>query len=212
MLSPVFKPFVEKSPISVMARGTIERVLNPDQLNQWFDETANEQYTKDLLFSSIFDIISHVVLGSQPSVNAAYQASKEDIGVSIVSVYNKLNGIETNTSAQLVRYAVQQVQPIIKKLSGPVQGRLPGKRIKLLDGNCIGKSHHRIKELRSIASGPLPGKSLVVYDPVMGIVIFLSSQICQSGQPTPKRLLIYIEIGGQSRPLFNIWQNILILK
>ena len=27
MLSPVFKPFVEKSPISVMARAMIERVL-----------------------------------------------------------------------------------------------------------------------------------------------------------------------------------------
>ncbi|MCD6306477.1 MAG: hypothetical protein J7M32_09340, partial [Deltaproteobacteria bacterium] len=26
MLSPVFKPFVEKSPISVMARGMLERV------------------------------------------------------------------------------------------------------------------------------------------------------------------------------------------
>ncbi|WP_419657994.1 putative transposase IS4 family protein [Desulfosarcina variabilis str. Montpellier] len=41
---------------------------------------------------------------------------------------------------------------------------LPGKRIKLLDGNCIEKSQHRLKELRDISSGPLPGKSLVVYD------------------------------------------------
>jgi len=29
-----------------------------------------------------------------PSVNAAYQASRAEIGVSITSVYNKLNGIE----------------------------------------------------------------------------------------------------------------------
>lgn len=29
MLSPVFKPFVKKSPISVIARGMMERVLNP---------------------------------------------------------------------------------------------------------------------------------------------------------------------------------------
>jgi hypothetical protein len=33
MLSPIFKPFVEQSPISVMARGMMERVLNPNQLN-----------------------------------------------------------------------------------------------------------------------------------------------------------------------------------
>ena len=90
MLSPVFKPFVEQSPVSVMARAMMERVLNPDQLNEWFDSTANQQYTKDLLFSSLFDIMSQVVQGSHRSVHAAYQASKEDICVSITSVYNKL--------------------------------------------------------------------------------------------------------------------------
>ena len=47
MLPAVFKPFVEESPISIMARGMIERVLNPDQLNQWFNATATNQYTKD---------------------------------------------------------------------------------------------------------------------------------------------------------------------
>ena len=87
MLSPVFKPFVEQSPVPVMARGMMERILNPDQLNQWFDATAKEQYTKDLLFSSVFDIMSLVVLGSSPAVNAAHQTSKEDICVSLTSVY-----------------------------------------------------------------------------------------------------------------------------
>ncbi len=86
MLPHVFKPFVEESPISIMARGMIERVLNPDQLNQWFNATANNQYTKDLLFSSFFDIMSLVVHGRHRSVHAAYQASKEDICVSITSV------------------------------------------------------------------------------------------------------------------------------
>ena len=130
MLSPVFKPFVEQSPISVMARGMMESVLNPDQLNEWFDTIANEQYTKDLLFSSLFDIMSQVVQGSRRSVHAAYQASREDICVSITSVYNKLNGIETETSAELVRYAARQVEPIIKKLGGTKPDPLPGLRVK----------------------------------------------------------------------------------
>ena len=102
---------------------------------------------------------------------AAYQASKEDICVSITSIYNKLNGIETETSAELVRYAAGQVEPIIKKLGGTNPDPLPGLRVKLLDGNCIEKSQHRIKELRSLSAGPLPGKSLVVYDPVMRLPI-----------------------------------------
>ncbi|MGD8970537.1 MAG: transposase [Desulfobacterales bacterium] len=186
MLSSVFDPFVEKSPISVMARGMMERALNPDQLNQWFDSTADAQYTKDLLFSSLFDIMSKVVLGSHRSVHAAYQASEEDIGVSITSVYNKLNGIEPHTSAQLVRYAARQAQPLVKKLGGTKRSPLPGKRVKLLDGNCIEKSQRRLKELRSLAAGPLPGKSLVVYDPVMGMPIDVFP--CEDGHAQERSL------------------------
>ena len=103
MLSSVFDAFIQKSPIFVMACGLMERALNPDQLdqlNQWFDSTAYAQYTKDLLFSSLFDIMGKVIIGSHRSVHAAYYASEEDIGVSITSVCNKLNDIETHTSSR----------------------------------------------------------------------------------------------------------------
>jgi IS4 transposase len=187
MLSPVFTPFIKNSPISVMARGLLERVLNPEQLDEWFDTTAKEQYTKDLLFSTLFNLMSQVVQGSQRSIHAAFQASKEDIAVSITSIYNKLNGMEPSTSASLVRYAAEQVEPIIQKLLGKQKIPLPGKRIKLLDGNCIEKSHKRIKELRSIAAGPLPGKSLVVYDPMLHLPIDVFP--CEDGHAQERSLL-----------------------
>ncbi|BBO93374.1 IS4 family transposase [Desulfosarcina ovata] len=187
MLSPVFTPFIKSSPISVMARGMVERVLNPEQLDEWFDTTAKEQYTKDLLFSTLFNLMSQVVQGSQRSIHAAFQTSKEDITVSITSIYNKLNGMEPSTSAALVRYAAEQVEPIIQKLLGKQNSPLPGKRIKLLDGNCIEKSHHRIKELRSIAAGPLPGKSLVVYDPMLHLPIDVFP--CEDGHAQERSML-----------------------
>ena len=187
MFSPILDRFAKDSPVSVMARAAIERVLNPKQLNEWFDSTAKEQYTKELLFSTVFDIMSQVVCGSRRSVNAAYQASKDKIGVSITSLYNKLNGIEAYTSAELVRYAVGQIAPLIEKLGGAKVCALPGFRIKLLDGNCIEKSQHRIKELRSIAAGPLPGKSLVVYDPHLRIPIDVFP--CEDGHAQERSLL-----------------------
>ena len=64
MVSPVFTPFINEFPISVMARGMLERVLNPEQLDEWFDITAKEQYTKELLFSTIFDLMCQVVQGA----------------------------------------------------------------------------------------------------------------------------------------------------
>jgi IS4 transposase len=187
MLDSVFKPFVERSPISVMARGMLERVLNPDQLDQWFNETAQQQYTKELLFSTVFDLMSLVVQGSHPSIHAAYQDSMPAISVSATSVYNKLSGIEPDISAALVRYASEQVAPIITKLLGKQRSMLPGKRIKLLDGNCIAKSQHRIEELRDIASGPLPGKSLVVYDPMLQLPIDVFP--CEDGHAQERSLL-----------------------
>ncbi len=42
MLGDVFERFVEKSPISVMVRGTLERVLGPDPLDWWYERTAKK--------------------------------------------------------------------------------------------------------------------------------------------------------------------------
>ncbi len=187
MLNPIFERFVEKSPVSVMARGMMEHVLNPQQLDQWFEHTAQRQYTQDLLFSSVFDIMCQVVSDSRRSVHAAYQASKEQIAVSVTSLYNKLNGIEVNTSAELVRYAAAAVSPVIEALKGTRRSPLPGYHVKLLDGNCIEASEHRIEELRSLSAGALPGKSLVVYDPVLRIPIDVFP--CEDGHAQERSLL-----------------------
>ena len=69
MLGDVFERFVEKSPISVMVRGTLERVLGPDPLDLWYERTAKKQYTRALLFSTVYDLMSQVVFRLQPSVH-----------------------------------------------------------------------------------------------------------------------------------------------
>ncbi len=79
MLGNVFERFVEKSPLSVMVRASLERVLGADRLDLWYERTAQKQYTRDLLFSSIYDVMNQVVFCVQPSVRAAYQAQQDDI-------------------------------------------------------------------------------------------------------------------------------------
>lgn len=187
MMDPVFDAFVKKSPITVMARGMMERVLNPEQLNLWFDKTAEVQYTRDLLFSSVFDIMCQVVCGYHRSVHSTFQACEEEIGVSITSLYNKLNGIEAHTSAELTRYAAGQIQPLIEQLGGGQKPLIPGFRIKILDGNCIASTEHRLKELRPIAAGALPGKTLVVYDPSLRIPVDVIP--CEDGHAQERSLL-----------------------
>jgi hypothetical protein len=187
MLGEIFEPFVNKSPVSVMARGLAERILQPERLDAWFEDLDTPQYTRDLLFSSVFNLMSQVVCGSQKSVNAAYQAAKDEVGTSIVSVYNKLMCLDINTSAGLVRYAADEAIPIIEQLGGALPPLLPGYRVKLLDGNCIEASEHRIKELRTLAAGALPGKSLVVLDPALHLPIAVFP--CEDGHAQERSLL-----------------------
>jgi hypothetical protein len=47
---------------------------------------------------------------------------------------------------------------------------LAGYRVKIIDGNCIESTEHRLKVLRGVEAGALPGKSLVVYEPALGLV------------------------------------------
>jgi hypothetical protein len=176
MLDAIFERFAKKSPVSVIARGLMERVLNPEQIDKWFDQSAEQQYTRNLLFSTVFDMMSDVVCGPCKSIHSSYQATKEEINVAIKSVYNKLNGIEVKTSESLVRYAAGEIKEIIENLGGARPPLLPGFKVKILDGNCLEATEHRIGKLRPLAAGPLPGKSLVVLDPSlrMPVDVFLS--------------------------------------
>ena len=170
MLGTVFARFVEKSPISVMVRGTLERVLGADQLDAWFARTAQKQYTRTVLFSTVYDVLSQVVFRIKPSVRAAYREQAEKVGASLISLYSKLNGVETRTSAELVRYSAAELAPLIEQLDGARAPWLPGYRVKIIDGHCLEASDRRLKAWREGQGGALPGKSLVVYEPASGLV------------------------------------------
>ena len=187
MLGKVFDRFVEKSPISVMVRGTLERVLGAEQLNAWFARTAQKQYTRTVLFSTVYDILSQVVFRIKPSVRAAYRDHEDQVGASLISLYNKLNGVETHTSAALVRYSAAELMPLITQLDGERASWLPGYRVKILDGNCLEASERRLKVLREVQAGALPGKSLVVYEPAHGVVRDVFP--CEDGHAQERSLL-----------------------
>jgi len=170
MLGDVFERFVQKSPISVMVRAALERVLGADRLDLWYERTAKKQYTRELLFSSVYELMNQVVFCVKPSVRAAYRAQPDEVGTSLVSVYNKLNGLETHTSAELVRYSAREFVPLIEHMGGERTPWLEGYRVKIVDGNCLEASEHHIQELRHAEGRALPGKSLVVYEPALGLV------------------------------------------
>ena len=187
MLPKIFTGFIKESAVTVMVRSLLERLLNPEQLDAWFDRTAESQYTRDLLFSSVFGLMLEVVCRVRPSVNRAYDAHVEELPVSLASVYNKLNGLETHTSAELVRYSAAEAVALIQEIGGERESLLPGYRVRMLDGNCLEATEHRIATLRDERAGALPGKSLVVYEPALGVATDVFP--CEDGHAQERSLL-----------------------
>ena len=187
LFNTVFDRFIQDSPVAVMVRGLLEQVLDPKAANALFAQHAQKQYTRELLFSDVVDVMGEVVCGSRPSVNAGYRAHRKRLGVSRSAFYQKLNGVEPAVSAALVRQTAAKLAAVINQLGGPVPELLPGYRVKILDGNGLAKTEHRVRELRTVAAGPLPGKSLVVLDPALALVIDVFP--CEDGHAQERALL-----------------------
>ena len=187
LLNSVFDRFVQESPVAVMVRGLLEHVLTPASVDALFEQHADNQYTRELLFSQVVDLMGQVVCGIYPSANAAYQKQRQRFTVSRTAVYDKLNGVEPHVSAALTRQTAADLTAVIDELGSALPDLLPGYRVKILDGNCLAKTEHRLQELRTVAAGPLPGKSLVVLDPALMLAIDVFP--CEDGHTQERALL-----------------------
>ena len=167
ILGPVFEQFVNESPLSVMSRATIEYALPASLLDGLFERTAEVGYTKDLLFSTTVDVLGLVACGMAPHVQSAFQQLRDRVPVTLKCVYEKLQHIETEVSAELVRSVADRCQALITQLGGACQPLLPGYRVKVLDGNHLAATQRRLKVARGHTAGPLPGQSLAVLDPAL---------------------------------------------
>jgi hypothetical protein len=64
---------------------------------------------------------------------------------------------------------------------------LPGYTVRILDGDHLAATEHRLKELRTYGGGALPGQALVVYDPDLDVAIHVIP--CENGHTQERALL-----------------------
>jgi hypothetical protein len=156
VISAIFERFVEQTPLTVMVRALMERIFAPELLDQLFEETAEQQYQRTLLFSTVVGLMSLVVCGMYPSVSAAYKGFEKVVGVSKVALYDKINGLEPNLSQALVRYSSEQLGAIHQAFPAATTVLLANYEVRILDGNHIAGTEHRLKVLREEVAGALP--------------------------------------------------------
>jgi hypothetical protein len=187
LLGKIFERFANGSPLTVMLRGTLEYALRPELLDQLFIETARRQYIHKLLFSTLVDLTSLVVCRVHRSHHAAYQADPAQVGASLRALYDKLDHAEPAVSAALVHHIGGRLIPVLQQLKAGLPPRLPGYRVRILDGNHWDATQRRLKELHGLRAGPLPGQALVAYDPQWAMVTDVIP--CEDGHAQERALL-----------------------
>jgi IS4 transposase len=164
VLDPILERFIEATPVAVMARATLERALEAGWADRLFEEYRERQYTRELLFSTTVELMAVVALGLQPSIHAAARA-REDLGVSLAALYDKINGTEVGLSRALVAGSAERLGETAKALRNGQTPVMRGYQVRVIDGNHLPGSEKRLAALRGLRGAALPGHSLVVYDP-----------------------------------------------
>ena len=162
--APVFDNFVARKPYCVLARAALERMLSASRLDELFRTQASVQYERDLLFSQLVEVMARVVTRVDRSVLRAVESLHDVLTVTDEAIYQKLRGVETSVSQALVRDSFREADAVMQELNVLDTSWVPGLRVKILDGNHLSATQHRIAELRTIWDAPLPGRSLVVWD------------------------------------------------
>lgn len=161
-------------PLGVMVRGTMEWLLDEATLEKLFQQHAGEQYTRELTIAALVGLLIQVSAGTRSSVFAAYKADQSSdsptITTSFQAVYGKLGRIGLAVSEAVVRYSAERCRQLLTLMPQARAEPLPGYRLRILDGNVLAGSEHRLTTLRRWLNACLPGKSLVIYEPGLGLV------------------------------------------
>lgn len=164
----VIERFEQQAPASVMARLALEQALPAHWIDEVFETHRQRQYPRELLFSTVVELMTLVSLGLRPSLHAAARKLDERLPVSLAALYDKVNRCEPPVLRALVQGSAQRLAPLVACLPG--QASLPGWQLRVLDGNHLPASDKRLAALRGFRGAARPGHTLVLYDPDSALV------------------------------------------
>ena len=202
-------PHCAAVPLGVMVRGIMESLLDAETLEKLLQEYAPQQYTLELTIDALVSLLIQVSAGHRATVFAAYTADqaamKPTISTSYQAVYAKLGRIDPKLSEAIVRFCAEKLRPVLEKLPRAAEPILAGYRTQILDGNVLTGTDHRLRALRQWLNACLPGKSLVVLEPDLGLISDLV--LCEDAYTQERALLTYILERVQARDLLVFDRN-----
>jgi hypothetical protein len=128
-----------------MARTALEHALPADWIDTVFEAERQRQYSRELLFSTVVELMTLVSLGLRPSLHAAarqmgnlpvmHLVGASQAGpsaeVSLASLYDKINHTEPGILRALVQGAAQRLAPVMAEVG--IRPALPGYQVRVLE-------------------------------------------------------------------------------
>ena len=197
MWSEVLERFERQAPVSVMARVALEQALPAGWIDEVFEASRQRQYPRELMMSSVVELMLLVSLGLRPSLHAAAR-KMEQLPVSLAALYDKVNRTEPAVLRALVQGSAARLAPVMAQLEG--EASLAGWRLRILDGNHLPASQKRLAPLRDQRGAALPGHTLVVYDPDQALVTDIVA--CEDAHESERTVAQTLVAGAQAGELW----------
>lgn len=214
MWAEVLERFEQHAPVGVMARVALEQALPAGWIDEVFEASRQRQYPRELMMSSVVELMMLVSLGLRPSLHAAAR-KMEHLPVSLAALYDKVNRTEPGVLRALVQGSAARLAPVMAQLDG--EASLAGWRLRILDGNHLPASQKRLAPLRDQRGAALPGHTLVVYDPDQALVTdMVACEDAHESERTVARTLVACAQAGElwladshfcTRALLQGWQQ-----
>jgi IS4 transposase len=170
VMDAVVERFAEHSPVTLMAEIALQKALEAEWIDTLFEFNHHRQYRGELLFSTVVDLMSVVAMGLRPSLHAAAKSSPS-LTVSVQALYEKVRHTEPELVRALVQGSAQHLARVREAMPHRTAPPLKDFCIRIIDGSHFPASDKRLKPLRGLRVGALPGQSLVVYDPDLDMVV-----------------------------------------
>jgi len=187
VLPTSLEPFAKEAPAAVMTRIAIDWMIEGTSIDLILDEVSEGQYTREFLLGHFVQVMSDVACGFRKSPRAAFLKRQLDRVASISAFYRKLGRMEPAVPAAIVRETASRARELIAAAGGVLPEPIPGYGARILDGNILIGTDHRIAVSRSTRSATLPGMSLAVYEPTSGLVLDV---ILEENAHTQERALL----------------------
>jgi hypothetical protein len=173
VLPAILNPFVEGAPAAVMTRIALDWIIDGTPLDQLFREVAEGQYEREFALSHFVQVMLDVACGFRPTPRAAFLRRELGRVASISAFYRKLGRMELGITEDVVRRTARRARQLIVAGDALAPEPIPGYAARILDGNVLAGTEHRIAPLRTTWSAGLPGMSLAVYEPASGLILDL---------------------------------------